>query len=145
MNRIVAVLAAGLIAGTFAAAYAELPPPAAEEKAAAEAKKEKEAAAKAKAAQDLAAAQDRAVANYKKNQQGKKGFSAAGASAQPQPEQAAPAAQAPASSPGADHANARPPDAELTRQEAQTEMPKPGQANDYSTPNRDPQNSSPSR
>ena len=43
---------------------------------------------------------------------------------------------------GADHATSRRPDGELTRHEAQTEMPKPGQANDHSTTARDPQNSS---
>lgn len=85
MNRILAALAAGLLAGTFAAAYARLPPPTPEEKAAAEAKKEKEASEKAKAAKDLAEAQDRVVANYKKNQEGKNRPSPAGASAQPGP------------------------------------------------------------
>jgi hypothetical protein len=43
---------------------------------------------------------------------------------------------------GADHARSKNPDAELTRREAQREMPKPGQANDHSTTARDPQNSS---
>lgn len=142
MNRILAALAGGLLAGAFAVSYAELPPPTPEEKAAAAAKKEKDAAAKAKAAKEVAAAQDRAVANYKKNQQMKNRSSSAGASAQPQPEQGAPAAQVPAGSQGANHADGRAPDSELTRQEAQTEMPKAGQVNDYSTPNRDPQNSS---
>jgi hypothetical protein len=45
-------------------------------------------------------------------------------------------------SPGADHSRPRSPDAELTRREAQNEMPKPGQANDHSTTARDPKNSS---
>jgi hypothetical protein len=45
-------------------------------------------------------------------------------------------------SPGANHADSRAPDAELTRREAQNEMPKPGQANDHSTTARDPKNSS---
>jgi hypothetical protein len=107
MNRILAVLAGGLLVGAFAAAYAELPPPTAQEKAAAAAKAEKAAAEKAKAAKALANAQDRAVANHRKQQ-------------------------------GANHATARSPDAELTRQEAQTKMPKPGQANDHSTTARDP-------
>lgn len=43
---------------------------------------------------------------------------------------------------GADHARPKNPDSELTRREAQREMPKPGQANDHSTTARDPQNSS---
>ena len=68
------------------------------------------------------------VAKDKKNQ----GSSSAGASAQPVPPQ----------SQGADHAGAKRPDGELTREEAQTKMPTPGQANDHSTTARDPQNSS---
>jgi hypothetical protein len=48
----------------------------------------------------------------------------------------------PSQSPGADHAHSRPPDADLTRREAQNQMPKPGQANDHSTTARDPRNSS---
>ena len=123
MNRILAVLAGGLLIGAFAGANAELPPPTPQEKAAAAAKAEKAAADKAKAAKELAHAQDRAVANYRKN----KRSSSAGSTTQRE---------------GADHATSRPPDAELTRQEAQTEMPKPGQANDHSTTARDPQNSS---
>ena len=115
MKKILVVLAGGLLIGAFAASYAELPPPTPEEKAAAAAKAEKAAAEKAKTAKELANAQDMAVANYKKN----KG----------------------SQSPGADHAEAKLPDRDLTRQEAQTEMPKPGQANDHSTTARDPQNS----
>jgi hypothetical protein len=141
MNRILTALTGGLLIGAFAAAYAELPPPTPEEKAAAAAKAEKDAASKAKAAKEVAQAQDKAVANYKKNQQ-KKGASSAGATTQPQPQEGSPAAQPPAQSQGADHSKAGLPDSELTRQEAQTEMPKPGQVNDYSTPKRDPQNSS---
>ena len=67
MNKILAVLAGGLLIGAFAAANAELPPPTAQEKAAAAAKAEKATAEKAKAAKELAQAQDQAVANYKKN------------------------------------------------------------------------------
>ncbi len=143
MKTIVAALAGGLLIGALAA-YAELPPPTPEEKAAAAAKAEKAEKDKAKAAKEVSQAQDRAVANYRKN----KASSSGGASAQPaQPaqQQGAPAAQAPAESQLADHSNAGMPDSELTRHEAQTEMPKPGQVNDYSTPERDPQNSSPSR
>jgi hypothetical protein len=114
MKKIFAVLAGGLLIGAIAIANAELPPLTPQEKAAAAAKAEKATAEKAKAAKDLAQAQDRAAANYRKNK----------------------------GSQGADHATARRPDAELTRQEAQTEMPKPGQANDHSTTARDPQNSS---
>jgi hypothetical protein len=82
MKAILAALAGGLLIGAFAAAYAELPPPTPEEKAAKAAKAEKEAADKAKSAKDLAAAQDRAVANYKQN---KGRSSSAGATAQPAP------------------------------------------------------------
>ena len=66
MKRILLVVAAGLMVGTFAA-QAKLPPPTPEEKAAAAAKAEKAAAAKAKDAELLGKAQDKAVANYKKN------------------------------------------------------------------------------
>jgi hypothetical protein len=138
MNRIPAVLAAGLLIGAFAAAYAELPPPTAEEKAAAAAKAQKAAAEKAQDAKELARAQDRAVANWRKNT----GGSSAGTTTQPAPRQGSAAAPARPQSEGADHATSRRPDAELTREEAQTEMPKPGQANDHSTTARDPQNSS---
>jgi hypothetical protein len=138
MKIVFAALAGALLIGTFVASYAELPPRAPEEKAAAAAKAEKDVAAKAKAAKELANAQDKAVANYKKNQ----GSSSAGATTEPRPEQSSAAAPAPSQSQGADHATAKPPDGELTEQEAQTEMPKPGQANDHSTTARDPQNSS---
>ena len=140
MKKIFAVLAGAgaLLIGAFAASYAELPPPTKEEKAAAAAKAEKAAAEKGKAAKELAQAQDKAVANYKKN----KGSSSAGATAQPKPEQSTATAPAPSQPQGADHATAKLPDADLTEQEAQKEMPKPGQANDHSTTARDPQNSS---
>lgn len=130
MKRALTVLAAGLMLGAFATTQAELPPPTPQEKAAAAAKAQKAEREKAKAAQEVSRAQDRAVANYRKNKG--KDPSSAGATAQPQPQ-------------GADHSNARLPDSELTRHEAQTEMPKPGQVNNYSTPARDPQNSSRSR
>lgn len=136
--RILATLAGGLLIGAFAAANAELPPLTAQEKAAAAAKAEKATAEKAKAAKDLAKAQDRAVVNYRKN----KGSSSAGTTTQPTPRQGSAAAPAGPQSQGADHATSRRPDAELTRREAQTEMPKPGQANDHSTTARDPQDSS---
>ena len=115
MRKLLAILAGGLLIGAVAGSFAKLPSPTPEEKATAAAKAEKEAAAKAKAAKELATAQDRAVANYRKN---KGSFSTK----------------------GADHANAPAPDRELTRKEAQTEMPTPGQANDHSTPARDPAN-----
>jgi hypothetical protein len=111
--------AAGLLIGAVAIAHARLPAPSAEEKAAAAAKAEKDAAGKAKAAKELSGAHDRAAENYRKNKR---------KSATP--------------SSGADHAKSRAPDADLTRREAQNEMPKPGQANDHSTTARDPQNSS---
>jgi hypothetical protein len=138
MNRILAVLAGGLLVGAFAAAYAELPPPTPQEKAAAAAKAEKDAAEKAKDARDLAQAQDKAVANWRKN----KGLASAGTTTQPAPRQGHSTAPAASQSQGADHSNAPRPDSELTRKEAQTEMPIPGQANDHSTTARDPQNSS---
>jgi hypothetical protein len=128
MKSILVTLAGGLLIGAVAASYAELPPPTPEDKAAAAAKAQKAESDKAKAAREVGQAQDRAVANYRKNKG--KGSSSAGATAQPQ---------------GADHSNAGLPDGELTPHEAQTEMPKPGQVNDYSTPARDPQNSSGSR
>ena len=128
MKKIFVTLASGALIGAIAAAsYAELPPPTAQEKAAAAAKTEKDAAAKAQAAKELAAAQDKAVANYKKN----KGASSGGTATAPAPGQnAVTAPQAPT---GADHATINPPQGELTRQEAQTEMPTPGQANDHSS------------
>ncbi len=130
MNRIVAVLAGSLLIGAFAAAYAELPPPSDEEKAAAAAKAQKEAAEKAKDAKELARAQDKAVANWRKN---KGSSSSAGTTTQPAPRKGSAAAPAPSASQGADHSSAERPDSELTRREAQTEMPLPGQANDHST------------
>lgn len=137
MNRILAVLAGGLLVGAFAAAYAELPPPTPQEKAAAAAKAQKDTADKAMAAKELALAQDKAVANWRKNT----GLASAGTTTQPAPRQGS-AAPAPSAPQGADHSNAKQPDSELTRREAQTQMPMPGQANDHSTTARDPQNSS---
>lgn len=137
MNRILAVLAGGLLVGAFAAAYAELPPPTPQEKAAAAAKAQQDTAEKAMAAKELAQAQDKAVANWRKN----KGLASAGTTAQPAPRQGS-AAPAPTAPQGADHSSAKQPDSELTRREAQTQMPMPGQANDHSTTARDPQNSS---
>lgn len=67
MKKIVMVLAAGILAGTLAAANAKLPPPPAKSDAEKAAEAEKAAAAKAKEAADLGKAQDKAVANYKKN------------------------------------------------------------------------------
>ncbi len=137
MNKVLAVLAGSLLIGAFAAAYAELPPPTPQEKAAAAAKAQKDTAEKAMAAKELAQAQDKAVANWRKN----KGLASAGTTTQPAPRQGS-AAPAPSAPQGADHSNAPRPDSELTRKEAQTEMPIPGQANDHSTTARDPQNSS---
>jgi hypothetical protein len=138
MKNVFTALAGGLLIGTLSASYAVLPPPSPEEKAAAAAKAEKAASDTAKAAKDVAKAQDRAVANYKKN----KGSSSTGSTAQPGSQQNPPTPQPPVQSQGADHSNAALPDSELTPHEAQTEMPKPGQVNDYSTTARDPQNSS---
>jgi hypothetical protein len=131
MKTILATLAGALLIGAVAVSHAELPPPTPEEKAAAAAKAQKAESEKAKAAQEVSRAQDKAVANYKKNKG--KHSSSAGATAQPEPSQ------------GADHSSSGLPDSELTPHEAQTQMPKPGQVNNYSTPKRDPQNSSGSR
>jgi len=138
MNKILAVLAGGLVIGAFTAANAELPPPTPQEKTAADAKAGKASVEKAKAARDLAHAQDKAVANYRKTKSSSPGATMTHPGAAQRPT----AVPAPSQSQGADHSNARRPDAELTRPEAQTEMPKPGQANDHSTTARDPQNSS---
>ena len=127
MRTILATLTGGLLISAVAASYAELPLPTPEEKAAAAAKAQKAESEKAKAAQEVSRAQDKAVANYKKNKG--KHSSSAGATAH-------------GPSQGADHSKSGLPDSELTPHEAQTEMPKPGQVNDYSTPKRDPQNSS---
>jgi hypothetical protein len=67
MKKILTVLAAGVLAGALASAYAKLPPPPAKTDAEKAAEAEKAAAAKAKDAADLAKAQDKAVANFKKN------------------------------------------------------------------------------
>ncbi|MBS0338397.1 MAG: hypothetical protein JSS40_16665 [Proteobacteria bacterium] len=64
MKRLIACVAAGMIAG---AAFAKLPPAPPMSDAEKAAKAEKDAAAKAKGAADLGKAEDRAVANYKKN------------------------------------------------------------------------------
>src|SRR5688572_18657030 len=97
MNKILAVLAGGLLIGAFAAANAELPPPTPQEKAAAAAKAEKAAAEKAKDAKELARAQDRAVANWRKN----KGASSTGTATQPASRQGSAAAPAPSAAQGA--------------------------------------------
>lgn len=70
MKKILTVLAAGVLAGTLAAANAKLPPPPPKSDAEKAAEAEKAAAKKAKDAADLAKAQDRAVANYKKHKGG---------------------------------------------------------------------------
>lgn len=62
-TRLIACLAAGLIASPV---FAKLPPPPPMSDAEKAAKAEKDAAGKAKAAADLAKRQDMAVANYKK-------------------------------------------------------------------------------
>ena len=67
MKAILAALAAGLVLGLSAGAYAKLPPPPAKTDAEKKAEADKAAAAKAKTAADLGKAQDKAVANYKKN------------------------------------------------------------------------------
>jgi hypothetical protein len=131
MKKILVTLATGLLLGAVASPHAKLPPPTAEEKSAAVAKAEKDSTAKAKAQKELDKAQDRAVVNYRKN----KGSSSGGATAQPKPEQNAVTAPQPV--PGADHATVNPPAQDLTRKEAQSEMPTPGQANDHSSTGRE--------
>jgi predicted phage-related endonuclease len=70
MKKIVMVIAAGLLAGTLAAANAKLPPAPAKSDAEKAAEAEKAAATKAKEAAELGKAQDKAVANYKKTTKG---------------------------------------------------------------------------
>ena len=65
MKRLIACLAAGLIAGT---AFAKLPAAAPKTDAEKAVQAEKDAAAKAKEAGELGKAQDKAAANYRKNQ-----------------------------------------------------------------------------
>ena len=115
MKMILAAVAGGFLIGAFGAPYAKLPAPTPEEKAAAAAKAEKDTAAKAKAAKELGQAQDKAGVNHRKKK-----------TAQP--------------TQGADHARTTSPEHELTRKEAQTGMPTPGQANDHSTPARESRN-----
>jgi hypothetical protein len=119
MKRMLAALAGGLLIGV-SPAYAESP----------------DAAAKAKEAADLARAQEKAVANYRKNTGDSTGTrqapaSSSGATAAPKPEPDA------SGQSGADHAQANAPEKDLTRKEAQTEMPTPGQANDHSSTGRE--------
>ena len=70
MKRVLAVLAAGLMIGTFAASHAKLPAAPAKSDAEKKAEADKAAAAKAKDAELLNKATDKAVANYKKNKGG---------------------------------------------------------------------------
>ena len=117
MKRMLAALAGGLLIGVLPA-YAESP----------------DAAAKAKEAAALAGAQDKAVANYKKNTGASTGTrkpqaSSSGATTAPKPDASGQS--------GADHAQANSPEKDLTRKEAQTEMPTPGQANDHSSTGRE--------
>ena len=67
MKAIVAALAAGLMIGGVAAAYAKLPAAPAKSEAEKKVEADKAAAAKAKDAAELGKAQDKAVANYKKS------------------------------------------------------------------------------
>ena len=63
---IVAMLAAGLVIGSFAGVHAKLPAPAPVSEADKAAKAPKDAATKAADSEQLGKAQDKAVANYKK-------------------------------------------------------------------------------
>jgi hypothetical protein len=67
LKAVLAVLAAGILAGAMIASQAKLPPPPPKSDAEKAAEAEKAAATKAKEAGDLAKAQDKAVANYKKS------------------------------------------------------------------------------
>jgi hypothetical protein len=118
MKRILAALAGSLLIGVLPA-YAQSPD-----------------AAKAKEAADLARAQEKAVANYKKNAGDSTGTrkppaSSSGGTAAPKRD------ADPSGKQGADHAQANPPEKDLSQKEAQTEMPTPGQANDHSSTGRE--------
>lgn len=67
MKKIVAMLAAGVMIGAFAAAQAKLPPAPAKSEEQKKAEADKAAAAKAKEAEGLNKAMDKAVSNYKRN------------------------------------------------------------------------------
>jgi hypothetical protein len=67
VKAILAVLAAGLMIGVFAASHAKLPPAPPKSDAEKKVEADKAAATKAKDAADLDKAQNRAVSNYKKN------------------------------------------------------------------------------
>lgn len=132
MKRTLVTLAGGLLIAAFAA-HAELPAAPPESDAEKKSEAQKAAAAKAKDTADLARAQDKAVANYKKNRsdtaatQKPEASSSSGATAAPKPQPDT------SGESGADHANASSPEKDLTRKQAQTEMPTPGQANDHSS------------
>jgi hypothetical protein len=66
MKAILALLAAGLMAGFIAASHAKLPAAAPKSDAEKKVEADKAAATKSKEADDLGKAQDKAVANYKK-------------------------------------------------------------------------------
>ena len=133
MKTILATLAGALLIAS-AASHAELPaaPPKSEAEKASEA--QKAAATKAKDAADLSRAQDKAVTNYKKNNRDSAAArkpetsSSSGASSKPKP--------APAEA-GANHSKPSSPEKDLPREEAQTKMPTPGQANDHSSTSRE--------
>lgn len=132
MKNVLVTLIAGLLIGAVAPSHAELPPRTEEDKAAAAAKAAKDAAVQAEAAKALESAQDKAVANYRKSQ----GSSSPPATAAQKPRHSG--ASAPLAAPtGADHATVNPPTKTLTRKEAQTQMPTPGQANDHSSTGRE--------
>jgi len=123
MKRLFAIVAGSVIG--LGIGHAKLPAPSGEQKAAAEGKAQQEAAAKAKAAKELAGAQERAAENYRRNRD-HRNKPATGNVRDPRI--------------GANHAEAESRGKDLTRHEAQTEMPTPGQANDHSTTARDPAN-----
>ena len=129
--NVFALVAAALLIGAIGPAHAELPALSAEEKAAAAAQPMKVAAAKAEEAKALERAQDKAVANYRKSL-GSSTVPRSTAVHEPYP----PVAGAP-SRPGADHVVESPPTKTLTKKEAQTKMPTPGQANDHSSSGRE--------
>lgn len=133
MKTTLATLAGALL---FAASvsHAELPAAPAKSDAEKASEAQKAAAAKANEAADLSHAQDKAVTNYRKNKgdasaaRKPEASSASGSTSKPKPA----AAEA-----GADHSEPNPPEKDLTREEAQTKMPTPGQANDHSSTGRE--------
>jgi hypothetical protein len=133
MKTILATFAGALLIAA-GASRAELPAAPAKSDAEKASEAQKASAAKAKDAADLGRAQDKAVTNYKKNKgdasaaRKPDASSSSGSTSKPKPAEA---------EVGADHSESNPPEKDLTREEAQTKMPTPGQANDHSSTERE--------